>query len=279
MPCKPFLRWVGGKGKLLEQLRPLLPADIAQRRYVEPFVGGGALFFNLEPQKALLADVNRNLIEAYRAVRDLPDDVLMYLGELAAKHKKLPVPTYYFARERFNNTERDPMLRAKHAATFIYLNKTNYNGLYRTNRKGEYNVPLGAQKNPNVCDRTAIWSASASLKQAVIEHVSFKSLADQITPLDFLYIDPPYAPRTDTADFTSYSVGGFTENDQHALTAWCRQLNDAGVKFMLSQSDVPLVRELYAGFDMSNVIAKRSINSDTLGRSSISELVIRNYAT
>lgn len=269
----PFLRWVGGKSRLLPTLVSLLPPNYETRRYVEPFLGGGALFFYLEPKEALLSDLNKHLIHTYAAVRDHVDELLKELCLLDKAHSK---EHYYALRERFNTEpEEDWKLRA---AWFIYLNKCCYNGVWRVNKSGEYNVPMGEFKSrPNIVNAEVLRAASATLGGVDLLHGDFESLLAEAWEGDFIYLDPPYVPLSATADFTTYNEGGFTLDDQKRLADVYTKLHERGCMLMLSNSNTPIVRELYRGFHFTEVSAPRSVNSDTSNRGPVSELVIRNY--
>lgn len=270
----PFVKWIGGKGSLLPQLTPLFPDDVSERRHVELFVGGGALFFARRPQHAILTDVNDRLIRTYHAVRDSVDEVIERLTTFAASHAGDPQVTYYAARERFNNDELSiPEL----AAHFIYLNKTCFNGLYRENKKGAFNAACGTYKNPAIADWATLRSASRALAGVAIEATTFEVAAERCGSCDFVYLDPPYEPVSRTASFTAYGAGGFDRDDQRRLASVFRWLDDRGCKVMLSNSDVPFIRELYEGFHIDTVQCRRAINCKGTARGYVSELVVRNY--
>ncbi|HJL06336.1 MAG TPA: DNA adenine methylase [Polyangiaceae bacterium LLY-WYZ-15_(1-7)] len=265
------MKWAGGKGRLLAQLEPLLPPGVERMRHVEPFVGGGALFFARGPQRALLADVNPELINAYRAIRDEPGAVIAALEALAPGHCK---ERYYQVRERYNAGGQAPLERA---ALFVYLNKTCFNGLHRVNRKGEFNVPFGRYKNPRIVNAEGIAAASEVLQGADIRCDGFEALVESAKPGDFVYFDPPYEPVSRTSSFTSYARGGFSQEDQRRLRDVYAALDKRGCKLMLSNSDVPFIRELYAGWNVDIVRAARAINSNPNGRGKVAEVVVRNY--
>jgi DNA adenine methylase len=268
----PFVKWVGGKGRLLSQLRPLLPPGAEQMRHVEPFVGGGALFFSRLPRRALLTDINATLVGTYAAIRDDVEGVIRGLRGLANRHSK---ESYYQVRERYNQGRR--VSTAKRAAMFIYLNKTCFNGLHRVNRKGEFNVPVGSYKNPRILNEEGLRAASEALEGADLRCASFDSLLENAKPGDFVYFDPPYEPVSRTASFTSYARDGFSQGDQTRLRDVYKELDRRGCKLMLSNSDVPFIRELYADFNVDTVAAPRAINCDATKRGKVSEVVVRNY--
>lgn len=268
----PFVKWVGGKGRLLSQLRPLLPPGVEQMRHVEPFVGGGALFFSRRPRRALLTDINPSLVAAYTAIRDDVETVIGGLRRLARCHSK---ESYYQVRERYNQSRR--VSTSTRAAMFIYLNKTCFNGLHRVNRNGAFNVPVGAYKNPRILNEDGLQAASAALQGADLRCASFDSLLENAKPGDFVYFDPPYEPVSRTASFTSYARDGFSQDDQTRLRDVYKALDRRGCKLMLSNSDVPFIRDLYRDFEVDTVAAPRAINCDATKRGKVSEVVVRNY--
>jgi DNA adenine methylase len=271
-PASPFLKWVGGKGKLRHALSALLPKGADLMRHVEPFVGGGALFFARAPERALLCDINADLIHTYESVRDEPAQVIAQLTRLSRGHGE---EQYYQLRERYN--ARDHKTRAERAAQFIYLNKTCFNGLYRVNRSGAFNVPMGRYAKPNIADAETILAASRALQQAEIKHQGFEALLSDVRPGDFVYFDPPYEPVSRTANFTAYAQDGFSQDDQRRLRDVFRALDKRGAKLMLSNSDVPFIRDLYRGFQLDEVLAPRAVSCDAATRKDAREVVVRNY--
>lgn len=264
---RPFLKWAGGKTQLLEQYQPYFPVSL--KSYSEPFLGGAALFFHLQPKQAFLSDINAELINAYCCVKNDVEALIMLLQEHQLKHSK----DYYYqmrAGGGGSNLER--------AARFIYLNKTCFNGLYRENSKGQFNVPVGRYKNPSICNADLLRSASAALQFAQIEVKSFEAVLEHAKDSgDFVYFDPPYHPISNTSNFTSYSRFSFSENDQIRLRDTFDILANRGVKVMLSNSDSPLIKELYQDFKIHFISAARSINSNTKKRGKITELLITSY--
>jgi DNA adenine methylase len=268
----PIVKWAGGKSRLLPQLLPLLPPAVERMRHVEPFAGGAALFFARRPPRALLCDVNPALIATYQAVRDSVEQVIVHLQRLSAAHSK---QTYYQVRERYNRARK--LERSERAATFIYLNKTCFNGLHRVNRRGEFNVPAGSYKNPRIVNESALRAASAELTRAQLRCDGFEGLLSTARPGDFVYLDPPYEPASDTANFTAYAQQGFGRKEQLSLRDVFAELDRRGCKLMLSNSDVPFIRELYCRFDIRRVSALRAINRDATKRGAVAEVVVRNY--
>jgi len=268
----PFVKWAGGKGRLLSQLRPLLPKGGEHMRHVEPFVGGGALFFSRRPRRALLTDINPALVSTYAAIRDDVAGVIGALRELADRHSK---ESYYQVRERYNQQRRASS--TKRAAMFIYLNKTCFNGLHRVNRKGEFNVPVGSYKNPRILNEEVLRAASHALEGAHLECAPFDALIENAKPGDFIYFDPPYEPVSQTSSFTSYARDGFSREDQTRLRDVYQALDRRGCKLMLSNSNVPFIRNLYSTFNIDTVAAPRAINCNAKKRGKVSEVVVRNY--
>lgn len=271
-PCAPFMKWVGGKRRLLPQLLPMLDG-ISPARHVEPFVGGGALFFHRRPRRALLADVNENLIATYVAVRDDVDGVLDALEWFDARHGVGSV--YYDIRDRFNAAAwRSP---AERAAMFLYLNRTGFNGLHRVNARGELNVPEGRYSNPRILDARTIYAASIALQGVELVCTDFESTASRCARGDFVYFDPPYVPVSATSSFVGYDEGGFGDVEQMVLRDVFRELDRRGCFVMLSNSDVPFIRRLYSGYRVETVRAPRAINSDATKRGDVDEVVVRNW--
>lgn len=271
---RPFLKWVGGKGQLLGELLKQVDRAGKFHRYHEPFVGGGALFFEmvrtgrLPATKAYLSDNNANLIAAYLGVRDDVDRVIALLLEHKRKHSERH---YYDARARI------PKGKCEQAARIIYLNKTGYNGLYRENSKGEYNVPFGRYENPAICDEENLRAASKALRKAKIDVRNFATVLDYAEAGDLVYFDPPYHPVSKTASFTAYDRGRFGEDGQRLLANVADQLTERGVRVLLSNSMTPLVREIYAKHTIGEVFASRNVNSRADRRGKISEALIRNF--
>ncbi|MAY82263.1 MAG: hypothetical protein CL930_15965 [Deltaproteobacteria bacterium] len=262
--AKPFLKWAGGKRQLLDELRARVPDHYGT--YHEPFIGGGALFFDQLPKSAILSDLNLRLVRTYRAVRDVPEDVIHELSQCRNEKE-----FYLSMRER----DIDQASDAELAAWMIYLNKTGFNGLYRVNKKGGFNVPFGYYKNPKFCDAENIRLCSERLQGIEILHTDFRTVLERAKRGDFVYFDPPYVPVSSTASFTSYTSGGFTLDDQAELRDLALQLKKKGVTVLLSNSSVPAVHDLYAkGFEFINVWASRAINCHGAKRGKIAEALI-----
>jgi DNA adenine methylase len=262
----PFLKWAGGKTELLPEIESRLPKSF--NTYWEPFIGGGALFFRLAPQSAVISDGNEELINCYLAVRDHVDDLISRL-------KKHHVSKDYFLRLRkMQPWQLDPVDRA---ARLIYLNKTCFNGLYRVNQRGEFNVPFGEYKNPRIFDETLLRTDSQVLKSAEVLCRDFRHLLYKAMPGDFIYFDPPYDPLSISSSFTSYSESPFDRREQKALAQVFRALDERGCHVMLSNSDTEMTRRLYKKFHIHAVLASRAINCRPEKRGKISELIVTNY--
>jgi DNA adenine methylase len=270
---RPFVKWAGGKSQLLPQFRNLYPEPRKIHRYLEPFLGSGAVFFNvqalLEPSHALLWDTNAELIDTFLAVRDEVDDLIGLLHHHREQHSE---SNYYEVRTQ------TPTARAARAARLIYLNKTGFNGLYRVNSRGLFNVPFGRHVNPRIFDEDLLRAASAALQKAKLDARDFRDLSSVARQGDFIYFDPPYQPLSKTAYFTSYTSGSFGEKDQNDLASLYAELDRRGCLLMLSNSDTPLIRKIYAGFRIHRVSARRTINSNSEKRGPVSEVVVLNYA-
>ncbi len=264
------MKWAGGKGRLLGQLRPLLPPGVELRRHVEPFLGGGAMYFGLAPERALLSDINPSLVAMYEVVRDDADALIGALRRLAKGHSQTQ---YYEVREAYNGGGS----RVQQAARFIYLNRTCFNGLHRVNRRGEFNVPFGRYKNPKIVDDLGLRAASAALQSAEIRLAGFEHVLGTAQPGDFVYFDPPYAPISETASFTSYCREGFGPPEQERLSQVFGELDRRGCRLMLSNSDVPAIRSLYRRFRIDTVAAPRAISCNARSRRPVREIVVRNY--
>lgn len=267
---RPFIKWAGGKTQLLESFQPLYPRRV--ERYIEAFLGGGAVYFQVKamlgPTHAVLCDNNAELIETFTAVRDHVGEVIKVLRRHKEKH----------SQEHFYEVRgQQPTAPTARAARLIYLNKTCFNGLYRVNSRGLFNVPFGKYKNPKILDEEALRAVSHFLSGADLRVHDFRRLPEIAQAGDFIYFDPPYHPVSQTAKFTSYTSDSFGEEDQRALAQVYAQLHERGCQLMLSNSDTPLVHELYAPFRIHPLSARRSINSRKEGRGPVGEVVVCNY--
>ena len=271
---RPFLKWVGGKRQLLGALETRIAKARPHGRYHEPFVGGGALFFDLYTRKQLgrckaaLSDNNGRLIEAYRGVQENVEQVIALLESHKAAHNK---DYYYQVRAK---VPEDPVSRA---ARIIYLNRTCFNGLFRENSKGGFNVPMGRYRNPKICDAPNLRAVSVALQGCTVKERHFAAILDTAKAGDFVYFDPPYVPVSKTASFTAYHKGEFGEAAQRELAAVFDELTQRGVKALLSNSDTPLVHELYGKHRVGLVRASRAINSRADKRGKVNEVLVRNF--
>lgn len=269
----PVLKWVGGKRQLIDTFSPLLPKKITS--YCEPFVGGGALLFHLQPSTAYINDINADLICVYTVIKENIDRLI---GELK-KYKNEP-DFFYTVRDWDRDREKYQTLSdVEKAARTIYLNKTCYNGLYRVNNSGEFNSPFGNYRNPNIVNEPVLRAVSAYFNAATV-HFSSIDYAEVLADIKkgcFVYLDPPYDPVSETSSFTGYSKGRFSRDEQIRLRECCDDLNRRGIKFMLSNSATPFIMEQYSAYHITVVQAKRAINSVGSKRGNICEVVVRNY--
>jgi len=269
---KPFVKWAGGKRQLLAKFRELYPPEFGT--YHEPFVGGGAVFFDLTMfqgalgGRAVLSDRNAELMDCYRAIRD-------EVGELMRELRRHKYAEKYYYSQR----ERDPAALSvvERAARMIYLNRTGFNGLYRVNSKGKFNVPFGRHKNPTICDGPNLLACSAALASVELHEEPFEAVLDRARAGDFVYFDPPYIPLSATANFTAYQKHGFGMDQQAHLAEVFDELTGRGVQVMLSNSDVDWVRKKYARYHLDTVKVRRAVNSNGNARGPVGEVVVRNY--
>jgi DNA adenine methylase len=268
---RPFLRWAGGKTKSVPFLRAHIPSDFSRiNRYFEPFLGAGSLFFSLIPQKAILSDINKELVECYKAVQRNPILISKYLS----KHRGKTSERYYYEmRNRYNNSK--PSLYK--AALFIYLNKTCFNGIWRVNKKGEFNVPYGKQQHPSIPSKEELLRISEALARAEIIHSNYKDIIDKVQEADFVYLDPPYPPLSNTSNFTQYTSDGFTEKDHEELALFAKELTQKGCYVLISNSDTGYIRSLYqTDFNIFELEVTRLIRADG-HRYKVKEIAITNY--
>jgi len=287
--AKPFLKWAGGKTQLLDEIDKRLPEDEIRSgkidTYIEPFVGGGAIFFYIaheypEIKHFYLFDINGDLVNCYNAIKtnvaSLIDELRNLESNFLRRNTVARKHFYYFIRKEFNSD--------RSVAKLIFLNKTCFNGLYRVNRKGEFNVPFGDYNNPNICNEDNLRAASEVLQKADILCSDFEESEKYITESTFVYFDPPYRPLSVTASFTSYSKEDFSQDDQTRLSCFCKKIDPNGAKFLLSNSDPKnenpndhFFEDHYKSFYIERVKAKRAINCKAYGRGHINELLITNY--
>ena len=266
--AEPIVKWPGGKSRLLAELVARLPPTWG--RYFEPFAGGAALFFRLAPRRAVLSDLNADLMATYRAIIDDLDGVERWLQRYRAAHSS----AHYYATRTQWNTRRAAWSATKRAATFIYLNKTCFNGLWRVNRAGEFNVPVGRYTNPTIYSPAALRAARDVLARAELRTGDYREALRDATAGDLVYLDPPYHPVSATSSFTSYTPGAFSADDQRALAETARALVARGCHVVLSNSNARFIRTLYAGFRIDRVSCSRSINSVGDRRGGVIELVV-----
>lgn len=266
----PIVKWVGGKRQLMFELLKNMPKSY--NRYFEPFIGGGALFFELQPENAYISDMNEELINLYSVVRD-------NVYELISDLNKHEISKEYFLeiRNLDRTAEYKNLSNVQHASRFIYLNRTCFNGLYRVNSQGQFNVPFGNYKNPRIVDENNLLNCSELLKNTEIKCADFSEILTKAKKGDFVYFDPPYVPLNETSSFTSYTKDGFDMDMQFKLREVCDELDSMGVMFMLSNSDTKFVNELYSNYEIKKVFASRAVNANAEGRGKITEVLVRNY--
>lgn len=273
---KPFVKWVGGKRQLLKQFRDLglYPPELfdpTTNTYYEPFVGGGAVFFDLLPERAELSDLNRELVVTYNVIKNNIDELIFSL-------KQHIYDKEYYLEVRAKNVNKLSDIEV--ASRFIFLNRTGFNGLYRVNKKGQFNVPFGRYSNPVICDEENLRRVSRELQNVIIKHQDYTSVLKNAQKGDFIYFDPPYYPLNRTSSFTAYTSESFLEKEQTELRDTFVELHKRGCYIMLSNSDTPFINDLYSEIDgatIHKITAGRAINSKGSGRGKITELLVTNY--
>lgn len=270
----PFLKWVGGKRQIIPEIITHLPKNLSSLKYYEPFIGGGALFFYLEPKKAIINDFNDELINVYKVIKNNVEELLIDLR----KHENTP-DYFYQIRSIDRQPHFDKLSEVQHASRIIYLNKTCFNGLYRVNSSGEFNSPFGKYTKPNIVNEPVLRAVSKFLNSSDVTILSgnYEKALENFTSNSFVYLDPPYHPISESSNFTGYVQGGWTDKHQIRLKEVCDELNEKGVKFLLSNSSAPFIKELYSEYKIHSINANRSINSDGEKRGQIEELLIKNY--
>lgn len=271
---KPLVKWAGGKRQLLPHIHAALPTD-APRRFYEPFIGGGAVLFSLEPARARVNDLNGELINLYEVVRDCVDELI---AELAGYPNEAEF--FYALRAADRDAQRFAALSpVERAARTLYLNRTCYNGLYRVNAAGQFNAPFGRYKNPTICDEGTLRAVHRYFanNDVAFSQGDFAVAVAEAREGDFVYFDPPYDPVNVTSSFTGYQKGGFDRAEQERLKEICDDLDRRGVKFLLSNSATDFIRELYADYEVGIVGATRAINSVGSKRGKVDEVLVRNY--
>ena len=292
--AKPFIKWVGGKGQLIEQLEALLPADFAEREnvtYIEPFVGGGAmLFYMLQAypniKSAVINDINPDLTLCYQVVRDNPTELIKSLKAIQSDYYALRTEEerkmfFLQQRERFNSKSLNEI---DNTTLFFFLNRTCFNGLYRVNKAGNFNVPFGKYTTPTICDSATIYADSKLLQKVDIMTGDFEQTFAKIEGNTFFYFDPPYRPLSNTSSFNDYTKEDFNDNAQIRLKLFCDRLNENGVNFMLSNSDClgkdgtdRFFDDLFIDYSIERVWASRNVNAIASKRGKLTEILVRNY--
>ena len=293
--CKPFIKWVGGKGQLLSEINKLYPVELGKNinKYAEIFLGGGAVLFDILSKYKLdevyISDKNLELINTYKSIRDNVDILIKSLKEMEEQYIPLNNEDrkiyYYEKREEYNSLKiNSEVNNIEKAILFIFLNKTCFNGLYRVNKKGKFNVPMGAYKKPKICDEENLKNVSLTLRNVKIVYADYRESEKFIDDKTFVYIDPPYRPLNITSSFTSYTENDFNDKEQIELAEYINVLNKKGAKIVISNSDPKnndiddnFFDELYKNYNINRVKATRMLNSNASLRGAINELLITNY--
>lgn len=271
---KPILKWVGGKRQLLSEISPMIPEKF--NKYYEPFLGAGAVLFSLLPGKAIINDLNSELINVYKVIKEQPDELIKLLKEHTDNNNK---EYFYQIRELDRQAGYDSLSNVFKASRTIYLNKTAYNGLYRVNKAGQFNTPWGSYKKPRILDTDNVLTMSEYFNSNEIEilNVDYKNALNSVSKGDFVYLDPPYLPISPSSAFTAYTSNGFGTKEQEELKKTCDVLDKQGVKFLLSNSYHPFLLDLYKDYNIKTVKARRSVNSQGHKRGKIKEILVYNY--
>lgn len=270
----PFVKWVGGKRQLIKEIERELPNDLTRLNYFEPFVGGGALFFHIQPRFAVINDANPELVNTYEVIKNSVEELIIDLSS----HKN-EADYFYEIRALDRQKGITNLSKIERASRLIYLNKTCFNGLYRVNNSGEFNSPFGRYENPNIINAPVLRAVSNFLNanKIQISNLDYAKVLNEISKKSFVYLDPPYHPISESSSFTGYMAGGWGEDEQIRLKETCDKLNKIGVKFLLSNSNAPLILNLYSKYNVKAVKASRSINSIGTKRGDVDELMIKNY--
>lgn len=270
----PFLKWVGGKRQIMSSIVENLPINISRLNYIEPFIGGGAVLFHLQPQNAIINDFNSELTNVYEVIKNNLEELIQDL-----KTHKNESDYFYELRGLDRTVEYKNLTNIQKASRVIYLNKTCFNGLYRVNNAGEFNSPFGRYKNPNIVNEPTLKAVNKYLNKnnIIIQTGDYKNVLENIPENSFVYLDPPYHPISESSNFTGYVQGGWDMWDQIRLREACDNLNERGIKFLLSNSSAQLIKEQYENYTIKTVKANRSINSDASNRGEIDEFLIKNY--
>ena len=295
---RPFVKWAGGKGSLIPQLNNFYPYELKNgiiERYIEPFVGGGAVLIDIlqkyDVQEAYAFDINIDLINSYNVIKNNVEDLITNLKQMETEYLQLEQEErknyFYNKREEYNNyTLEENEHNIQRAAQFIYLNRTCFNGLYRVNKAGKFNVPMGSHKNPTICDEENLRNLSKLIQNVQFQYGDYRRSMEYVTENTFVYFDPPYRPLNVTSGFTSYTKEDFNDDNQRELAEFYRELNEQNVKLMLSNSNPKNTNKedtffdnIYQGFNIDEIYASRMINANLKGRGKISEILVTNYNT
>jgi DNA adenine methylase len=270
----PFLKWVGGKRQIMPSIVNCLPKNFKKYTYVEPFIGGGAVLFHLQPSKAIINDFNIELINVYEVIKINLDELLIDLN----KHKN-EADYFYEIRGLDRTKDYEKLSKVQRASRIIYLNKTCYNGLYRVNNAGEFNAPFGRYNNPNFINEPILRAVNKYLNSVDIQifNTDYANILQNVDKNSFIYLDPPYHPISESLNFTGYIQGGWDEFDQIRLREVCDDLTKRGIKFLLSNSSAALIKDQYKEYNIQTIKANRAINSDGSNRGEVEEVLIRNY--
>lgn len=270
----PFLKWVGGKRQIMPLIVECLPKNISKYTYTEPFIGGGALLFHLQPQNAIINDFNTELINVYEVIKN---DLENLIADLKKHENKAD---YFYEIRGLDRTKQfEKLTKVERASRVIYLNKTCFNGLYRVNNSGEFNTPFGRYKNPNIVNEPTLKAVNKYLNNNNISLINgdYELVLKEATEKSFIYLDPPYHPLAEGSNFTGYIQGGWNMYDQIRLREACDNLNARGIKFLLSNSASDFILEQYSNYNIKIIQANRAINSDGAKRGEVNEVLIRNY--
>ncbi len=295
---RPFVKWAGGKGNLIPQLNNFYPYELKNgiiERYIEPFVGGGAVLIDIlqkyEIQEVYAFDINIDLINSYNVIKNNVEELITNLKQLETEYLGLGQEErknyFYNIRDEYNNYElEENEQNVQRAAQFIYLNRTCFNGLYRVNKNGKFNVPVGSYKNPTICDEENLRQLSQLIRNVQFQYGDYSRSIEYVTENTFVYFDPPYRPLNVTSGFTSYTKEDFNDDNQRELATFYRELNERNAKLMLSNSNPKNINKedtffdnIYQGFNINQIQASRMINANSNGRGKISEILVTNYNT
>ena len=295
---RPFVKWAGGKGSLIPQLNNFYPYELKNgiiERYIEPFVGGGAVLIDIlqkyDVQEAYAFDINIDLINSYNVIKNDVEELITNLKQIEIEYLQLEQEErknyFYNKRDEYNSYAlEENEQNVQRAAQFIYLNRTCFNGLYRVNKEGKFNVPVGSYKNPMICDEENLRKLSELIQNVQFQYGDYRRSMEYVTENTFVYFDPPYRPLNVTSGFTSYTKEDFNDDSQRELAAFYRKLNERNAKLMLSNSNPKNINEedhffdnIYHGFNIDEIYASRMINANSKGRGKISEILVTNYNT